>query len=363
MSRKIGVLTGGGDCPGLNAVIRSVCLTAFAKGYKVVGLYDGFEGLYEPSTVDLDLPAVNPILGQGGTILGTANVGHFGGGKEIALDVIKRCKENFDRLGLACLVCIGGDGTMTIAYQLSLHGINVVGVPKTIDNDLRSTDQTFGFSTAVQVVTEALDRLHTTAASHHRVLVVEVMGRNAGWIALHSGVAGRANVILIPEVDWTWEKLMKPIKEKTKEPKMSCYSIVVVAEGAKIPEGGGQLNISGTRLGGIADLVSREITKQTGLESRVVVLGHVQRGGTPSAFDRILASQYGTFAAELACSGNYGKMSSLKGTVIVAVPITMEMQDQRLIDPVNEQLVQTARKCGICFGDEVEYDRKGTGLR
>jgi len=333
-------------------VIRSVCLTAFAKGFEVVGLFDGFEGLYEPCTINLDLGDVSAILSQGGTILGTANVGHYGG-KELDLDVIKRSKENFDQLGLSCLVCIGGDGTMTIAYQLSLHGINVVGVPKTIDNDLRSTDQTFGFSTAVEVVTEALDRLHTTAASHHRVLVVEVMGRNAGWIALHSGVAGRANVILIPEVNWTWEKLMKPLQAKTKnkEPKMSCYSIVVVAEGAKIPEGG-QLKITGTRLGGVADLISREIEKHTGLESRVVVLGHVQRGGTPSAFDRILASQYGTFAAELACSGNYGKMSSLKGTVIVAVPITMEMQDQRLIDPVNEQLVQTARKCGISFGDE-----------
>jgi 6-phosphofructokinase 1 len=346
---KIGILTGGGDCPGLNAVIRAVCRTSLSLGFEVEGLIDGFEGLYGPETIPLRESEVDHILSEGGTILGTSNIGHYG--PNIADDVLKRTKEHYDKLGFKCLVCIGGDGTMTIAYKLSLVGINVVGVPKTIDNDLRSTDQTFGFDSAVSVVTEALDRLHTTAASHHRVMVVEVMGRNAGWIALHSGVAGGANVILLPEVKWSWEALMKGLLNKKKCAKKSGYNIVVVAEGSRIPEGG-QVVITGSRLGGVADRVAAEITKQAGLETRVVVLGHVQRGGSPTSYDRILATKYGTFAAQLACSGESGKMVSLRGTEIVSVPITKEMEDQRLIDVKTDQLVLAARTVGVVFGDE-----------
>lgn len=350
-AKKIGVLTGGGDCPGLNAVIRAICITAHKQGFEVVGLIDGFEGLYESNTIPLTCSDVDHILSVGGTILGTTNIGHYGGG-HFNQDVIKRSKENFDKLGLTCLVVIGGDGTMTIAYQLSLHGIPVVGVPKTIDNDLRSTDQTFGFDSAVSVVTDALDRLHTTAASHHRVLVVEVMGRNAGWIALQSGVAGRANIILLPEITWTWEAVMKPLKEKVKLPRMACYSIVVVAEGARLPSEG-QVLVDNNRLGGVADKVAYQIGKQTGFETRTVVLGHVQRGGSPTCYDRILGTRYGSLAAELACAGDYGKMVSLRGTEITTVPITKEMQDQRVIDPKNDQILKAARATGIIFGDEI----------
>jgi len=351
---KIGVLTGGGDCPGLNAVIRAVCRTALQLGFEVEGLIDGYEGLYMLDTIPLREEEVDHILSTGGTILGTSNIGHYAFTADQPLDpnVLKRTKENYDKLGYNCLVCIGGDGTMSIAYQLSLLGIKVIGVPKTIDNDLRSTDQTFGFDSAVSVVTEALDRLHTTAASHHRVMVVEVMGRNAGWIALHAGVAGGANVILLPEVEWNWESVMKALTAKTSSKKrMHCYSIVVVAEGTRIPEGG-QVVITGHRLGGVADRISAEITKQSKLESRVVVLGHVQRGGSPTSFDRILATKYGTLAGQLACSGESGKMVSLRGTEIVAVPITAEMQEQRVIDPKNDQLVAAARTVGVVFGDE-----------
>eukprot|EP01126_Amoeba_proteus_P067250 TRINITY_DN9891_c0_g1_i1.p1 TRINITY_DN9891_c0_g1~~TRINITY_DN9891_c0_g1_i1.p1 ORF type:complete len:344 (-),score=36.56 TRINITY_DN9891_c0_g1_i1:373-1404(-) len=339
--KKIGILTGGGDCPGLNAVIRAVCLTASNYGFQTIGLEDGFEGLYAMKTFELNCSSVSGILHIGGTILGTSNIGNF----NIPLneEVRQKTVENYFKLGLSCVVCVGGDGTMTIAHELSKYGVKVVGVPKTIDNDLGNTDQTFGFDSAVHIVTEALDRLHTTAASHHRCLVVEVMGRNAGWIALHSGVAGRATVILLPEVEWTWESVCNAIHAK--------YSIVVVAEGAKLPKG---TQVScGDRLGGIGNIVACEITKRSGVQTRPIVLGHVQRGGSPTSFDRILATKYGTKAAQLACEGDYGKMASLKGTQIVSVPITAEMQIQRLVDVKTDQLVEAARLTGVSFGNDI----------
>eukprot|EP01127_Copromyxa_protea_P011813 TRINITY_DN3005_c0_g1_i1.p1 TRINITY_DN3005_c0_g1~~TRINITY_DN3005_c0_g1_i1.p1 ORF type:complete len:352 (-),score=68.92 TRINITY_DN3005_c0_g1_i1:87-1142(-) len=346
-AKRLGVLTGGGDCPGLNAVIRAVCITAHSYGFTTVGFHDGFEGLYSLETIELENNSVRDILNIGGTILGTSNIGHFV--LPLNEEVIKQAKANYDKLGLACLVCVGGDGTMSIAYELSLHGMNVVGVPKTIDNDLKSTDQTFGFDSAVHIVTEALDRLHSTACSHHRCMVVEVMGRNAGWIALHSGVAGRANVILLPEVNWNWESLFKVIDDTKKT---SRYSLVVVAEGAKLPTGS-QVMVADKRLGGVGTTVAEAISHNTRAETRVVVLGHIQRGGSPTSFDRLLATKYGTMAAKLACTGDYGKMASLRGTEIVAVPITADMRVQRLVDIETDQLVETARLTGVSFANEV----------
>lgn len=346
--KRIGVLTGGGDCPGLNAVIRAVCITSSSYGFSTVGFKDGFEGLYALETIELGCQTVTDILNVGGTILGTSNIGHFA--LPLQQEVIEKSKENYDKLGLSCLICVGGDGTMSIAHELSLHGMNVVGVPKTIDNDLQSTDQTFGFDSAVHIVTDALDRLHSTASSHHRCMVVEVMGRNAGWIALHSGVAGRANLILLPEVSWNWESVFKVIQDTKKTTR---YSLVVVAEGAKLPTGS-QVLIADKRLGGVGNAVASAIAEHTGAETRCVVLGHVQRGGSPTSYDRLLATKYGTMAAMLACTGDYGKMASLKGTAIVAVPITSEMRVQRLVDIETDQLVQAARLTGVAFGNELK---------
>jgi len=347
-SGKIGVLTGGGDCPGLNAVIRAVCRTALGLGFEVEGLIDGYEGLYVPATIPLREAEVESILSLGGTILGASNVGHYGG-PTLSEEVLQRSKENYDKLGFMCLVCIGGDGTMHTAAQLAEVGVRVIGVPKTIDNDLRCTDQTFGFDSAVSIVTEALDRLHTTAASHHRVMVVEVMGRNAGWIALHSGVAGGANVILLPEIKWNWESVMKALRSRRRVGRMLGYSVVVVAEGCSIPEGE---ETEAKPFCGLAGRVAAEITKQTNIDSRVVVLGHIQRGGSPTSFDRLLATKYGTFAAQLACEGKSGLMASLRATQIVTVPLTRELQHQRFIDPKTDQLLLAARTIGVAFGDE-----------
>lgn len=355
---QIGILTGGGDCPGLNAVIRAVVLSAAKRGVKCIGFLDGFEGLYNLVTVDLECDDVCGLLAVGGTILGTTNAGHYA---RIPLeeDVVKRSKENFDKLKLDCVVCIGGDGTMSIAHHLSTFGIPIVGVPKTIDNDLRYTDQTFGFDSAVQIVTESLDRLHTTAASHHRILVVEVMGRNSGFIALHSGVAGRATAILIPEIEWNWNSLASQISKKARKCELERrdkkqiygnYSIIVVAEGAKIPQEG-QKVIEGKRLGGIGQVVGETLGQMVGMETRVVVLGHVQRGGSPSSFDRILSTKFGSMAGLLAATGDYGKMVALKGQNIVTVDVTGDVQLQRKVE-ADDQLLLTARDTGIIFGDE-----------
>jgi 6-phosphofructokinase len=260
-------------------------------------------------------------------------------------------------LNLQCLICIGGDGTMSIANVLSEHGVNVIGVPKTIDNDLMSTDVTFGFDSAVSVVTDALDRLQTTAASHHRVMIVEVMGRNAGWIALASGVAGGANVILLPEIRWEWAPLFSTLRARAQD-KSKRYSLVVVAEGCVPPGSDKQVladdNVKkAVRLGGIGKYVSEQIAKETGMDTRYVILGHVQRGGSPTSFDRILATKFGSMAAQLAIDGTYGYMASLKGTDVVKVRITAAMQEQRKVNPATDQMVWAARNVGTIFGDEV----------
>ncbi len=318
---RVGVLTGGGDCPGLNAVIRAVVRRGVAEyGYEFVGFRDGWRGPIEGDTMPLDVRAVRGILPRGGTILGSSRTNPF------KIDgAVKRITENLAKLEIDALVAIGGEDTLGVATRLFDQGVKVVGVPKTIDNDLNATDYTFGFDTAVNIATEAIDRLHTTTESHHRVQVVEVMGRHAGWIALHSGLAGGANVILIPEVPFEIDQVCAWVDSRFR----SNYSpIVVVAEGATPAEGtmtmqSGEVDSFGhVRLGGIGDTLAREIEVRTGRETRFVVLGHVQRGGTPTAFDRWVATRFGLHAIEAVKDGGYGTMVALRGTDIVRVPLT-----------------------------------------
>ena len=315
---RVGVLTGGGDCPGLNAVIRAVVRKGIGTyGYEFVGFRDGWRGPINGETVPLGIPQVRGILPRGGTILGSSrtNPAKIDGGFETV-------KANLEKLGVDALVAIGGEDTLGVATKLHDFGVHVVGVPKTIDNDLSATDYTFGFDTAVNIATEAIDRLHTTAESHHRALIVEVMGRHAGWIALHAGMAGGANVILIPEVAFDIEKVCEYIEERFQ----SHYApIVVVAEGATPAEGtmeiaSGELDAFGhVRLGGIGQRLAEEIEKRTGKEARTTVLGHIQRGGTPTAFDRVLATRFGLQAIDAVHDGDWGKMVALRGTDIVRV--------------------------------------------
>jgi len=331
--KRIGILTGGGDCPGLNAVIRAACTTCRRFGFEVIGFKDGFEGLLTEKHVALCCNKVEGLHSIGGTILGTTNKGSYG--FPLAEEIVKQSVETYTKLNLSCLICIGGDGTMSIAHELSKTGIiNVVGVPKTIDNDLMATDVTFGHNSAVSIVSEALDRLHTTACSHHRVIVVEVMGRNSGWIALNGGVAGGASIILIPEIEWEWEPIYSHLRNRATT---LSYSIIVVAEGASLP-GGTQVGVDfdetkketdRIRLGGIGKIIADKIEKDTGLETRVTVLGHIQRGGSPTSYDRILATTYGSVAAKLACEGHYDQMASLRGTTVVSEPLTEKMKDQK----------------------------------
>ncbi len=361
--RKIGILTGGGDAPGLNAVIRAVVKGAILHHkVRVVGIMDGFSGLVENHNRELTLADVRGILPRGGTILGTTNRGNpfkyvekLKDGTERIVDASGVAKENFERLGLDALIVIGGDGTLTIGNALMRsHGIPVVGVPKTIDNDLEATDRTFGFSTAVEVATDALDRLHTTAESHHRIMLLEVMGRDAGWIALHSGLAGGADVILVPEIPFTLEPVVA--KVWARQNRGSAFSIVVVAEGAR-PEGGEQVYASvdpttgWKRLGGISYDLAPKLQEKTGLEVRVTVLGHIQRGGTPSAEDRILATRFGSAALELAMAGRFGHMVALRGDRVVPVPIEAAINRLKKVDPEGEE-VRAARCLGVVFGDE-----------
>lgn len=343
-------MTGGGDCPGLNAVIRSVCATAARFDVEVVGLADGYEGLYDGRVIPLCWDVVTNIFSVGGTILGTTNKGHFASKDTATAAVWAHVREVWAGLGLESLICVGGDGTMAIAEMCSREaGIPVVGVPKTIDNDLSSTDQTFGFDSAVSIVTEALDRLHTTASSHHRVMVVEVMGRNAGWIALAATIAGGADVCLIPEVAWDFAPVLERLRDNAQSRR--GYSIVVVAEGAKMPATGAQLYSAAGHLGGIGAQVAEHIGAHSSMETRLTVLGHTQRGGSPTSFDRVLSARFGVFAAELAINRDYGKMAALEGKHIVAAPITDSIGIQRLIEPTS-QLLHTARMMGIIFGDE-----------
>ena len=330
---RIGVLTGGGDCPGLNAVIRAVVRKGVkVHGFEFVGYRDGWKGPLEGHTMELGVPEVRGILPRGGTILGSSRTNPFSieGG-------VEQIKENLARDGVDALVAIGGEDTLGVATRLADLGVDVIGVPKTIDNDLSGTDFTFGFDTAVNIATEAIDRLHTTAESHHRVLVVEVMGRHAGWIALHSGIAGGANIVLIPEQPFDIAEVCRLIESRFES---RFAPILVVAEGAVPREGGDMTLASGekdafghVRLGGIGDRLAAEIEGRTGKEARAVVLGHVQRGGTPTAFDRWLATRFGLQAVEAVADGDFGTMMALRGTDIVRVPLAEGTGELKLVSP------------------------------
>jgi len=359
----IGILTGGGDAPGLNAVIRAVVKTAISKyEWRVTGIEDGFDGLIErafKALRPLALKDVRGILPQGGTILGAANRGNPFARKVIrdGQEVIEDCSglviERLRVEGIDALVVVGGDGTLRIAQELYEEGCPVVGVPKTIDNDLSGTDATFGFDTALNTATDAIDKLHTTAESHHRVMVIEVMGRDAGWIALHSGIAGGADVILIPEIPFHWDVVAGAIKARSKSG--AKFSIVVVAEGATPVEGKQVFRLAGdgvttvARLGGIGDVVARKLEELTGMETRCTVLGHVQRGGSPTPFDRLLATRYGAAAVRLVAEGKFGHMVALRGAEIAAVPIAEAIKIPKRINPESER-VMMARDLGICLG-------------
>ena len=330
---RVGVLTGGGDCPGLNAVIRAVVRKGVRQhGFEFVGYRDGWRGPLEGVTMELGIEQCRGILPRGGTILGSSRTNPFkiDGG-------VERITENLAKDGVEALIAIGGEDTLGVATKLADLGVNVVGVPKTIDNDLSGTDFTFGFDTAVNIAMEAIDRLHTTAESHHRVLVVEVMGRHAGWIALHSGIAGGANVVLIPEHPFDIEKVCAYVEERFK----TRYSpIIVVSEGAVPAEGGDMTLLTGekdafghVRLGGIGDRLAQEIESRTGKEARAVVLGHIQRGGTPTAFDRWLATRFGLQAIDAVAEGDFGTMMALRGTQIIRVPLIEGTGELKLVSP------------------------------
>jgi len=360
MSKRIGVITGGGDCPGLNAVIRAVAKASANRGWQCIGILGGYEGLLEPRrTIPLDYQILSGLLPRGGTILGTANRGRFsakvGHGESRALpkELLEGVRNGMDALGLSALVCIGGDGTLSIAQQMFEYGIPIVGVPKTIDNDLEGTLFTFGFDSAVSCATDALDRLHTTAESHNRVLDLEVMGRYAGWIARYAGVAGGADVMLIPEIPFSYERVCAKIQERESLGKK--FTIIIVAEGACEKGGGFVTSASDTRigearLGGIGALVSAHLEKCTGKESRVCVLGHLQRGGSPTTFDRALCSMFGATAVELVAAGEFGKMVAFTGPQIGATKISDAIGKIKTVPP-DGNLVRTARALGICFGD------------
>ena len=330
---RVGVLTGGGDCPGLNAVIRAVVRKGVrTHGFDFVGYRDGWKGPLEGLTMELGVQQCRGILPRGGTILGSSRTNPFtiDGG-------VEKITENLANDGVDALVAIGGEDTLGVATKLADLGVDVVGVPKTIDNDLSGTDFTFGFDTAVNIATEAIDRLHTTAESHHRVLVVEVMGRHAGWIALHSGIAGGASMVLIPEQPFDIQQVCDFVETRFK----SQYApIVVVSEGAFPKEGGDMTLVSGekdafghVRLGGIGDRLAGEIEQRTGKEARAVVLGHIQRGGTPTAFDRWLATRFGLAAIDAVAAGNFGTMMALRGTAIHQVPLIEGTGKLKLVSP------------------------------
>ena len=358
--KRIGILTGGGDCPGLNAVIRSIAKPAMAHfNSTVIGIIDGFEGLVEGRARELTPLDVSGIIHQGGTILGTSNKGdpfHFPMGERTNIKIVDASDQvlnTYRNLKLDVLIAIGGDGTMTIANKLSGMGLNVIGVPKTIDNDLEATDITFGHDSARAVATEALDRLSTTASAHHRVMVMETMGRYAGWIALGAGVAAGADIILIPEIPFSWDKVYETVLKRSKGAK---FSIVCVAEGAK--PAGGDISVremdkkrtDPVRLGGIGELIAKNIEDETGQETRVTVLGHIQRGGSPTAYDRILATRFGAVALQAASRGEFGVMTSLDRNQVVTVPLKTAIGKQRLV-PTDSQLVFVARAVGAVFGD------------
>ena len=356
---RIGILNSGGDCPGLNAVIHGVVGAATQLGWEVIGFKDGFEGLLPPG----DYKVLRPqdtlgILKLGGTILGTTNKGHFAAkiGKgdiaEVPGDIVAKAKRTMEQLEIRALIIVGGDGSLTTGLQLYREGWPVIGVPKTIDNDLRATAMTFGFDSAVSTVVDALDRLHTTAESHKRIMVLEVMGRHAGWIALWGGIAGGADVILLPEIPFNTEKVAEFIKQRDALGHHS--TLVVVAEGAHLPDGelatvaentGGEV-----RLGGIGEIIARRLESLTGKETRSCTLGHLQRGGAPTALDRILGTRFGVMAVKLAEEGRFGRMVSYQAYHVDSVPIEEAVNQLRLVEPDGE-MVKAAKAVGICLGD------------
>ncbi|MEM9398693.1 MAG: ATP-dependent 6-phosphofructokinase [Verrucomicrobiota bacterium] len=359
--KRVGVLTCGGDCPGLNAVIRAIVYAGKNAGREIVGFNDGFEGLLQPSRFDiLQTKATEDIMPLGGTILGTTNKGHFvtkvGQGDKLTLadGVLEQTKKTLSDLNVEGLIIIGGDGSLTTAYDLFKAGIKTIGVPKTIDNDLSATAITFGFDSAVSVVVDALDRLHTTAKSHKRVMVVEVMGRYAGWIALHGGLAGGADIILIPELPFYYEQVAEAVKKSTASG--SLNTMVVVAEGAHAQDAGivtkGDDGKSGEfKLGGIASQVARRIEDMTGRETRHVVLGHLQRGGAPTALDRILGTRFGVGAIELVNKDLWGHMVSYQNYLVGSVPFAEAVSKLKQVTDDN-QLVRMCREVGIDFCDQ-----------
>ena len=359
--KRLGILTGGGDCPGLNAVIRIVVKAAHRDyGAETVGFLDAFAGLVQNRHRVLSVGDVSGLASVGGTILGTSNKADpfnhpiVRNGKTVREDLSDQAIANFRKLELDALVVVGGDGTQSMAYRLSQKGLPVIGVPKTIDNDLAGTDRTFGFDSAVQCVSEALDKIHTTAMSHHRVMAVEVMGRYAGWIALAGGVAGGGDVILIPEIPYEIEKVCEAILNRRKWGRR--FTLVVMAEGAK-PRGG-EVTVrqrvedspDPIRLGGCSVILTNEIEARTGFESRALILGHLQRGGSPTAFDRNLATRYGYYAVRFAAEGKFGQMVALRGTEMVPVPLTEAVGRLRSV-PLDHPLILAARAGGASFGD------------
>ncbi|MCM8783668.1 MAG: 6-phosphofructokinase [Candidatus Omnitrophica bacterium] len=358
--RRIGILTGGGDCPGINAVIRAVVKTAINNyGWEIIGIEDGYLGLIENRIRVLTYDDVSGILTLGGTILGTSNkTNPFAQPvkfkkRVIFRDLSKRCIENFKKMRLESLVCIGGDGTLRIAYKFLEKGLPIIGIPKTIDNDVWKTDLTFGFDSAVITATEAIDKIHTTAQSHHRVMIVEVMGRYAGWLALSSGIAAGGDIILIPEIPFEIGKICEKVKERNKKGKR--FSIIVVAEGAHLK--GGKMVVQKVvkdspdplRLGGIGNLLSEEIEEKTGIECRVTVLGHLLRGGSPSPFDRILGSRFGEYSINLIKGYNFGQMVALQGKEVISVPLKEAVSQIKKV-PLDHQLIKVALSVGTYFG-------------
>lgn len=337
--QRIGILTAGGDCPGINAAIRGVGKTAIVKyGMKIIGISDGFTGLITKEYRELTEHDLSGILTLGGTILGTSREKPFKStGKKNEIKKPALIKEHYEQMGLDCLVCIGGNGTLKTAHLLSQEGLNVIGIPKTIDNDVWGTDKTFGFNSAVNIATEAIDRLHSTANSHKRIMVIELMGHNAGWIALYSGIASGGDVILIPEIPYNEDKIAEYLLARIEGNKP--YSIVVVAEGIKNP--GNECSV--------AQYFSKRITEMTGLETRETVLGYIQRGGTPSPMDRVLATQYGTAAVDLIARREFGNMVALREDRIIAVPLAEVAGKLKLIEPGNP-LVMQAMNMGTSFG-------------
>ncbi len=359
--RKIAILTGGGDCPGINAVIRAITKKAILENdMQVIGIEDGFEGLIHNKCRALSYDDVSGILTLGGTILGTTNKANpfqyaVKEGNQLKFedrsgDVIK----NIAEMGIDCLVCIGGDGTLWISHRFYQEGVPVIGVPKTIDNDIKGTDITFGFNSAVTIATEGVDRIHTTAQSHHRVMMIEVMGRKAGWIALHSGIAGGGDVILIPEIPYRIDKIAEYIHKRRE--KGRHFSIIVVAEGTT-PAGGEATvkrvvkeSTEKVRLGGISFVLGEQLEKILDLETRSVVMGHLQRGGSPTPFDRILATRLGSKAVDLIIEKKYGKMVSVQGDHLTDFPLEQVATGPRLV-PIDHELIKAGREIGVCFGN------------